>query len=141
MVNSELHIYGDVSLYPGSCIDIENGKVSIGGNTILNPNTRIMCKKEVQIGSDCLFAVDVIVRDDDGHAIGTDGQTPVYRIAPVKIGNKCWIGQGASVLKGVEIADGCIVAAGAVVSKDVEASTLVGGIPAQRIYANVTWNP
>jgi acetyltransferase-like isoleucine patch superfamily enzyme len=100
-----------------------------------------MCKKEVQIGSDCLFAVDVIVRDDDGHAIGTDGQTPVYRIAPVKIGNKCWIGQGASVLKGVEIADGCIVAAGAVVSKDVEASTLVGGIPAQRIYANVTWNP
>jgi chloramphenicol O-acetyltransferase type B len=52
---------------------------------------------------------------------------------PVIIGNDVWIGAGAMVLDGVRIGDGAVVAAGAVVTKDVEAYSIVGGIPAKPI--------
>ena len=58
---------------------------------------------------------------------------------PIKIGNHVWIGQGASILKGVRIGDGSIVAAAAVVTKDVPAHVAVGGIPAKVINENINW--
>ena len=50
---------------------------------------------------------------------------------PIHIGHHCWIGTGAIVLQGVTIGDGAVVAAGAVVTKDVEAYSVVGGVPAR----------
>lgn len=44
-----------------------------------------------------------------------------------------WIGRNAIILPDVHIGNGSIVAAGAVVTKDVEAYTVVGGVPAQLI--------
>ena len=51
--------------------------------------------------------------------------------APVKIGTGAWLGSNVTVLPGVTIGDGAIIAAGAVVTKDVEANTIVAGIPAK----------
>lgn len=51
----------------------------------------------------------------------------------VKIGNDCWIGEGAFLVGGIEIGDGAIVLAHAVVTKDVPAYAIVGGIPAKII--------
>ncbi len=50
---------------------------------------------------------------------------------PIHIGHHCWIGTGAMILQGVNIGDGAVVAAGAVVNKDVDAWTVVGGVPAK----------
>mgnify|MGYP000493205454 FL=1 len=65
------------------------------------------------------------------------GNDPAHRgdtlPAPVHIGNDVWIGSNATILPGVTIGDGAIVAAGAVVNKDVEAMTVVGGVPAKFI--------
>lgn len=51
----------------------------------------------------------------------------------VKIGSDCWIGEGAFLVGGIEIADGAIVLAHAVVTKNVPAYAIVGGIPAKII--------
>jgi acetyltransferase-like isoleucine patch superfamily enzyme len=44
-----------------------------------------------------------------------------------------WIGRNAIILPNVRIGKGSIIAAGAIVNKDVQAYTIVGGIPAKFI--------
>ena len=51
----------------------------------------------------------------------------------VTVGDDVWIGFGAIILSGVTIGEGSVIAAGSVVTKDVEAYTVVGGNPAQKI--------
>lgn len=53
--------------------------------------------------------------------------------APIVLGKNVWVGSNATILQGVTIGDNAVVGAGAVVTKDVEANTIVGGVPAKLI--------
>lgn len=66
---------------------------------------------------------------------GHDLSSPTFEgeHAPIIINDYCWIGIGATILKGVTLGEGCVVAAGSVVTKDVEPYSIVGGIPAKKI--------
>ena len=59
------------------------------------------------------------------------------KIQPIKgtiiLKNDCWIGTGAIILPRVTIGECAIVGAGAVVTKDVEAYTVVAGVPAKLV--------
>ncbi len=52
---------------------------------------------------------------------------------PITIGNDVWIGANALIMDGVTIADGAIIAAGSVVTKNIDAYSIVGGVPAKHI--------
>lgn len=49
------------------------------------------------------------------------------------IGHDTWIGHGAIIMPGVKIGNGAVVGSGAVVTKDVEAYSIVVGVPAKEI--------
>jgi len=49
----------------------------------------------------------------------------------IVVGKGTWIAGGATVVAGVEVGESCLLAAGCVVTKDVEAGSIVGGIPAR----------
>ena len=49
----------------------------------------------------------------------------------IKIGNDCWIGEGAFIVGGVKISDGAVVLAHAVVTRDIPPYAIVGGVPAK----------
>ena len=51
----------------------------------------------------------------------------------VKIEDYAWICSRAIILPNVTIGKGAVVASGAVVTKNVDAYTVVGGIPAKKI--------
>lgn len=101
--------------------------------------------KNVFVNSCCSFQDQGGITIDDGAFIGhgvvlatlNHHQNPTRRKdmipAPIAIGRDVWIGAGATILPGVSIGNGAIVAAGAVVTKDVEAETIVGGVPAKKI--------
>lgn len=52
---------------------------------------------------------------------------------PIVVGNDVWIGTDAKILSGLTIGDGAIIMAGSIVTRDVQAYTIVGGIPAKEI--------
>ena len=55
------------------------------------------------------------------------------RSRPVTIGHDVWIGHGAIVLAGRNIGNGAVIGAGSVVTKDVQAYSIVAGVPAKSI--------
>ena len=102
----------------------------------INENVQITCGGTIEIGNGCVIGRDVVIRSYDGHTIQQYG----YQIsAPIKIGEHVWIGQGATVLKGVTIGDGAIIAANATVTKDVPSHCIVAGCPAKVVKENVNW--
>ncbi len=53
----------------------------------------------------------------------------VHLSGHVVLGARCSLGTGAVVLPGVRVGPNCVIGAGSVVTKDVEANTLVVGVP------------
>jgi putative colanic acid biosynthesis acetyltransferase WcaF len=51
----------------------------------------------------------------------------------IRIRDRAWIAEGATLLGNITIGEGAVVAGGAVVTKDVEPYTIVGGVPARPI--------
>lgn len=122
-------------------------EIVIGDNTFIGQST-ILASRSVVVGDDVLIAWGCYLVDHDSHsALWAERATDVrlwYRgkkdwthveQAPVRVGNRVWIGFNAIVLCGVSIGEGAVVAAGSVVTKDVAPYTLVAGVPAKPIKA------
>lgn len=52
---------------------------------------------------------------------------------PTRLGDAVFVGANATIMMGASIGDQAVVAAGAVVTGDVDARTIVAGVPARRI--------
>lgn len=116
------------------CACNKNANISIGKNTTFGYHSHLFASSTIEIGDNCLIAPFVYIVDTD-HGIKRDqliNEQP-NESAPIKIGSDVWIGTGAKILKGVTIGDGAVIAAGALVKEDVEAYSIVGGIPAKVI--------
>lgn len=105
----------------------------------------IMVGRDVFINSGCHFQDQGGITIGDGSMIGHNvvlatinhDLSPLKHrenhYAPVIIEDHVWIGSNATILPGVTVGRWSVVAAGAVVTKNVEAYTIVGGVPAREI--------
>jgi acetyltransferase-like isoleucine patch superfamily enzyme len=127
----------------------------IGRRVTYYPGVWIAPGRNLVVGDDVDFALDVLVTTSGGVTIG-DRTLIGYRAQllsanhvvpeqrgrifesghvgkPIVIGRDVWIGAGAIVLPGVTIGDGAVIAAGAVVTKSVKPYFVVAGVPAKEI--------
>jgi NDP-sugar pyrophosphorylase family protein len=99
----------------------------------------VICAKErVSIGDRVQLGSGVIICDTDFHSLdyqirASKDDASNAAAAPVSIGNDCFIGARAMVMKGVTIGNRSVVGAGSVVVKDVPEDTIVAGNPAKVI--------
>ncbi len=102
--------------------------ITIGQRTFINMGCSFQDWGGITIGDDCLIGHNCTICTVN-HSKDPERRGDMT-CAPVKIGNKVWIGANVTILPGVSIGDGAIIAAGAVVNKNVQPSTIVAGVPA-----------
>lgn len=124
--------------------------VVIGNHVTCNQNCKIIAGRGayrsglgIVLGDDCMLANDVVIRNSDAHPIiMLDDNIQVNQPSQgVFIGQHTWLGERASVLKGVTVGGCSVLGFGAVVTKDVPRFSLAVGSPAQSITrANQVWS-
>ena len=110
--------------------------LNIGDNCAFGAYNHITCCNSISIGNNLLTGKWVTITDN-AHGNSNKDSLNIHPLrrqilskGPVVIGNNVWIGEKATILPGVTIGDGAIIAANAVVTKDVQAYSVVAGIPA-----------
>lgn len=105
--------------------------IRLGERVFINSGCRFQDQGGITIGDDALIGHNVVIATLN-HALDP-AERATTEPAPVRIGERVWIGANATVLPGVTVGDDAVVAAGAVVTKDVPPLTIVGGVPARVI--------
>lgn len=145
-----------LSLNNPSCISIGDYTIINAGSILADLDLKNSNYPKIKIGDYCTFfyrfqcnsavsvtignyvgiAANVLISDSD-HIIEKNGlpitKSGKYISKPVVIGNNCWIGQNAVILKGVTIGDNCIIGANCVVTKDVPSNSVMVGNPGKVI--------
>ena len=147
MIVAQLHEW-EVNQYKNIYVD---SPTRITVSYLEERNPRVFFQKEtlgakLSIGKYCSIAVDTRFYLGGNHnynrvttylppdGIEIDNNSPNFLTkGDINVGNDVWIGDGATILSGINIGDGAIIASYSVVTKDVEPYTIVGGNPAKQI--------
>lgn len=116
--------------------------LSIGDRVHLGYQMTISVAKSVTIGSDTIFASRVQIYDNISHPLSPQRRLrhesfTLDEASPVHIGQNCWIGHSAIIMRGVTIGDNSVIGAASVVLHDVPPNTLAAGNPA-RVIRSIT---
>ncbi|MDY0361371.1 MAG: acyltransferase [Desulforegulaceae bacterium] len=112
-------------------------EIFIGDNTGISGGA-ICAKEKVTIGSNCLIGSNVVISDNDFHAVKpenrinnrNDDDIPAR---PVLIEDNVWIGADSYILKGSYIGKNSVIGAGSVVSGMIPENEVWAGNPARFI--------
>lgn len=110
------------------CLTIKDG-THIGDNTIIDVTDNINIGNEVAIGPNCVL----YTHDHDYAQTEKAAWKGGVYTKPINICDGAWIGSGVTILPGVTIGERCVVAAGTVITKNLEANSVYGGVPAKLI--------
>lgn len=107
--------------------------ITTGLNFYANHGLVILDAAPVTFGDDVMLAPGVLISTATHPLDPIKRQKGIETARPIAIGNNVWIGMGAKILEGITIGDNAVIAAGAVVNKNVQANTVVAGVPARVI--------
>lgn len=123
----------------------DKGRITIGKYAWIGAKTVIGSVNEITIGDYAIISTEVHIYDNNNHPISPELRQKMsesgfhndlwkwrHSISKrIQIGDRVWIGERSTILKGVTIGDDSIVAAGSVVTHDVPPLTIVAGNPAR----------
>ena len=107
--------------------------MKIGDNTWIGPFCSLDGTGGLTVGSFCSISAGVQILTHDTTKWALSGGKEPYEYSPVSIGDCCFIGTGAIILRGIKIGSHCLIGASTVVNKDVPDFSLAAGVPANII--------
>jgi acetyltransferase-like isoleucine patch superfamily enzyme len=128
---------GSATIGPCSVLHVE-GEFSMG-DSYINSHTRIICEDSITIGDECAIAWNVQFLDTDRHRLLVNGKSQ-RKTAPIRIGDRVWIGHDVSIKKGVEIGQGSVIASNSTVTADIPRNCFAAGSPAEVQEENIDWH-
>lgn len=138
VLNSEPRGYHAGMTFPVTLIaDRSGAEIIIGENSRLH-GCCIHAWSSIKLGRKCLLAAGSQILDANGHVteLRYARLRQILQDKPdsIVLGDYCWLGLGAIVLKGVNLGEGCMVAAYSVVGKgNYPPFSLIAGSPARVI--------
>jgi acetyltransferase-like isoleucine patch superfamily enzyme len=111
-------------------------RIIIGHRVTATAGLQVGACREIEIEDDVMFATNVNITDNfHGYpdASRPYKYQPLWKVAPVKIGRGCWIGQNVVIGPGVTVGELCIIGANSVVLKSVPPRSIAVGAPARVI--------
>jgi acetyltransferase-like isoleucine patch superfamily enzyme len=127
------HAYGAGSVVGRGCRVLGPQRLSIGAGVVVARDVTLDARGGLELEDEALIGFESVLlththrSDELGVAIQRQG---MYS-APVRIGERAWLGMRVLVLPGVEIGADAIVASGAVVTASVPARAVAAGVPAR----------
>ena len=148
------NIKGGVKIYIGDDVNLSGSLTISGGRIFVDPEFRVgnrsfigsgcvfSIARLIEIGDDVLIAGGCYIADYSAHPLDPEKrvageQTDPEDVRPVRIGNKAWVGRGATVLPGVTIGEGAVIGTAAVVTKDVPPGHICVGNPGRLLSRTV----
>lgn len=123
---------------------IHNTQVEIGKNVWIEQAkiATFNSNNKISIGDNCMISSKVYFYNTDGHPIyDKDTEKLVNYVSDMTIGANCWIGYGATILKGVKLPNWTIVGWGSVVSKSIQKENCaLAGNPARIVKEGLKWS-
>lgn len=140
--NNTLHIKSGVKIN-GSFIEIvgNNCKITIGENSIVGDGCYLSAKDEnisLIIGDECMLSRNARLMTSDGHPIYQNGNI-INKAKNITLGDKVWIADDVTILKGVEIGSNCVVGIGSVLTKSIDEASIAVGNPAKVVKNGISW--
>lgn len=105
--------------------------------------------KKIIIGKDCMFSHNIDLWAGDGHTIfdvmtGENINSDYERLPEhrnkIVIGEHVWVGKGAFIMHGTDIANGSIIGAKSVVKGKFPNNCSIAGNPAKIVRENIAWS-
>ena len=136
-VEGEVRLGAGVRIGPGASV-VCTGLLDIGDHVLMNARVAIYCAKHIVIGRDTLISWDATIIDNDFHALYDADKNCINPPAPIIIGERAWVGFGATISKDTKLAAGTVIGAGAVVRGDFpNADSVLSGNPARVVRRGV----
>ena len=136
-VEGRVRMGDGVRIGPGTSI-VCTGELDIADHVLTNARVSIYCAKQIVIGRDALISWDVTLVDNDFHKLYDADKNWINPPAPIIIGERAWIGFGATIAKDTRLAAGTVIGAGAVVRGDFnDANCVLSGNPARLVRRGV----
>lgn len=109
------------------------GSLRIGSRVVMGGDNVINCFERVEIGDECLMAGNIYIADFDHWYIDPhiSIRSQGIRKEPIRIGPNVWIGEKATILRGVNVGSGSVIGAMSLVTRDVPELAIAGGVPAR----------
>ncbi len=131
--------YGKAKIGFGSRLSVD-GELNVGHNFHISAASTVICRKNITIGENCLIGWESLITDSDLHPIFNLQKERINIDQAVTIGDHCWIGAKASILKGAFVANNNVFALGSIVTgKHEQENTIIAGNPAKVIKKNIIW--
>ena len=137
--DSSILIGSNVTIAEGARIFVgKSGRLVLNDHVFVGADTTLIANASLIIGEGTQIAHRVTIIDTDHqHKIFDQplrNQGSISR--EIRVGEECWIGAHAILLKGVTLGNRVVVGAGSVVTKTFADLAVVGGCPAKLIQRN-----
>lgn len=115
------------------------GQLTVGAKVVMGRDNVVNCYLDVEVGDAAILADWIYVCDFDHRVDRLDVPIKDQGIvtSPTRIGGDVWVGEKASVLRGVDIGQGAVIASHCLVNRDVPPFAIAVGVPVRVVRSRL----